>query len=70
MIPRVWGDITPGVEVVLEAYEGYWRHVPDVNRLAMRGVPEEAIRLAMWPNTPSTLSRCTPFPSLEDIRLK
>ncbi|HEX9871835.1 MAG TPA: ABC transporter substrate-binding protein [Candidatus Tectomicrobia bacterium] len=38
---------TPGVEVVLEAYEGYWRHVPHVKRLVMRGVPEGATRLAM-----------------------
>jgi peptide/nickel transport system substrate-binding protein len=37
----------PGVEVVLEAYEDYWRHVPHVKRLVMRGVPEGATRLAM-----------------------
>jgi peptide/nickel transport system substrate-binding protein len=37
----------PGVELVLEAYEGYWRHVPHVKRLIMKGVPEDATRLAM-----------------------
>src|SRR6266540_6932263 len=38
---------TPGVEVVLEAYEGYWRQVPQVKRLLMKGVPEGTTRLAM-----------------------
>src|SRR5919197_5796444 len=38
---------TPGVELVLEAYESYWRKVPHVKRLVMRGVPEDTTRLAM-----------------------
>lgn len=38
---------TPGVEVVLEAYEGHWRQVPHVKRLIMKGVPEGTTRLAM-----------------------
>jgi peptide/nickel transport system substrate-binding protein len=38
---------TPGVEVVLEAYEGYWRKVPNVKRMVLKGVPEGATRLAM-----------------------
>jgi peptide/nickel transport system substrate-binding protein len=38
---------TPGVEVVLEAYEGYWRKVPSVKRIVMKGVPEATTRLAM-----------------------
>ncbi|MBI3265410.1 MAG: ABC transporter substrate-binding protein, partial [Acidobacteria bacterium] len=31
----------------LEAYEGYWRKVPHVKRLIMKGVPEVTTRLAM-----------------------
>jgi peptide/nickel transport system substrate-binding protein len=38
---------TPGVELVLEAYEGYWRKVPYIKRLIMKGIPEVATRLAM-----------------------
>ena len=38
---------TPGVELVLEAYEGYWRKVPSVKRIIMKGVPEATTRLAM-----------------------
>jgi peptide/nickel transport system substrate-binding protein len=37
----------PGVELVLEAYEEYWRKVPHVKRLIMKGVPEGTTRLAM-----------------------
>jgi len=36
----------PGVEVVLEAFDGYWRKTPAVKRLVMRSMPEEATRAA------------------------
>lgn len=38
---------TPGIALVLEAYEGYWRKVSHVQRLTFKGVPEGATRLAM-----------------------
>src|SRR5262245_34621822 len=37
----------PGVEVVLEANAGYWRHTPHVKRLTMKSVPETTTRAAM-----------------------
>jgi peptide/nickel transport system substrate-binding protein len=37
----------PGVELVLEAYEGYWRKVPSIKRIVIKGVPEATTRLAM-----------------------
>lgn len=37
----------PGVAVVFEANEQYWRKVPAVKRLVFRGVPEETTRVAM-----------------------
>jgi peptide/nickel transport system substrate-binding protein len=37
----------PGVEVVLEANPGYWRHAPHIKRLVMKSVPEGTTRLAM-----------------------
>ena len=36
----------PGVELVLEAYEGYWRKAPEVKTLVLRVIPDEATRLA------------------------
>src|SRR5919204_248037 len=37
----------PGVELVMEASEGYWRHVPYVKRVIIKGVTEDTTRLAM-----------------------
>ncbi len=38
---------TPGVELVMEAFEGYWRKVPSVKRLVYKSVPESTTRVAM-----------------------
>jgi peptide/nickel transport system substrate-binding protein len=37
----------PGIELVLEAYEQYWRKTPSVKRLIFKTVPDDATRLAM-----------------------
>jgi peptide/nickel transport system substrate-binding protein len=38
---------TPGVELVLEANEQYWRKKPSIKRLIIKGVPDRTTRLAM-----------------------
>src|SRR5881628_3907852 len=38
---------TPGVELVMEAFEGYWRKTPHVKRLVFKSVPEATTRAAM-----------------------
>src|SRR3989454_6093059 len=45
--PYRFVSFKPGVELVLEANETYWRRVPSVKRLVMKVVPDEASRLAM-----------------------
>jgi len=40
----------PGVELVLEAFDGYWRKAPSVKRLVMRSLPEESTRAAALRN--------------------
>jgi peptide/nickel transport system substrate-binding protein len=45
--PYKFVSFKPGVELVLEAFEGYWRKVPHIKRIIMKGVPEVATRLAM-----------------------
>ena len=35
---------TPGIELVMEAYEGYWRKMPSVKRLVFKSVPEATTR--------------------------
>lgn len=44
--PYKFVSFTPGVELVLEAFGGYWRKIPSVKRLVLRVIPEEATRLA------------------------
>jgi peptide/nickel transport system substrate-binding protein len=38
---------TPGVELVMEAFEGYWRKMPAVKRLVFKSVTEATARAAM-----------------------
>jgi peptide/nickel transport system substrate-binding protein len=44
--PYRFVSFTPGVELVLEAFEGYWRKTPHVKRLVFRVVPDHATRVA------------------------
>ena len=44
--PYKFVSFVPGVELVLEAFEGYWRKVPSVKRLVLKVIPEEGTRLA------------------------
>ena len=37
----------PGIEVELEAFSGYWRHIPHVKTLVMRSVPDATTRALM-----------------------
>ena len=39
--------MSPGVELVLEANEQYWRKKPSVKRIVFKGVPDRTTRLAM-----------------------
>jgi peptide/nickel transport system substrate-binding protein len=44
--PYKFVSFTPGVELVLEAFEDYWRKPPSVKRLVMKVIPDESTRLA------------------------
>ena len=46
----------PGVELVLEAQERYWRKTPSINRLIFKGIPERTTRLAMLKNGEADLA--------------
>src|SRR5262245_3885854 len=45
--PYKFVSFNPGVEMVLEAHDRYWRKPPQVKRLVFRVIPDEATRLAM-----------------------
>jgi len=44
--PYKFVSFTPGVELVMEAHDRYWRKTPAVKRLVFRSIPDEATRLA------------------------
>jgi peptide/nickel transport system substrate-binding protein len=59
---------TPGVELVMEAYEGYWRKVPSVKRLVFKSVPETTTRLAMLKRGEVDVAYLLDAPMAEDIK--
>ncbi len=44
--PYKFVSFDPGVELVLEAFDQYWRGAPHVKRLVLKVIPDEATRLA------------------------
>jgi len=44
--PYRFVSFQPGVELVLEAFDGYWRKTPHVKRLVLKSIPEESTRAA------------------------
>jgi peptide/nickel transport system substrate-binding protein len=44
--PYRFVSFTPGVELVVEAFEGYWRKTPSVKRLVFKVMPDDTTRAA------------------------
>ncbi len=44
--PYRFVSFKPGVELVLEAFDGYWRKTPSVKTVVFRVIPDESTRLA------------------------
>ena len=44
--PYRFVSFTPGVELVLEAFDRYWQKMPAVKRLVFKAIPDETTRLA------------------------
>src|SRR2546425_5191310 len=58
----------PGVELILEANDKYWRKAPSVKRLVMKVVPEEPTRLAMLKNGEADIAYLMTGPVAEEIK--
>jgi peptide/nickel transport system substrate-binding protein len=68
MGPYKFVSFTPGVELVLEAFEGYWSKVPNVKRITMKGVPEGATRLAMLKRGEADFVSAMQGPLAEEVK--
>jgi peptide/nickel transport system substrate-binding protein len=59
---------TPGVELVMEANEQYWRKVPSVKRLVYKSVPDSSTRLAMLRRGEVDVAYLLDGPLAQDIK--
>ena len=66
--PYKFVSFQPGVELVLEAFEGYWRKVPSVKRLVLRSIPEEATRAAALKKGEVDIAYLLSGPIAEEIK--
>jgi peptide/nickel transport system substrate-binding protein len=59
---------TPGIELVMEAYEGYWRKKPTVKRLVYKSVPDSTTRLAMLKRGEVDLAYLLDTPQAQEVK--
>ena len=66
--PYKFVSFNPGIELVLEAYEGYWRKVPAIKRLVLRSMPDETTRAASLKSGEVDIGYLFTGPVAEDIQ--
>jgi peptide/nickel transport system substrate-binding protein len=59
---------TPGVELIMEAYEGYWRKMPSVKRLVFKSVPEATTRAAMLKRGEVDIAYLLDVPQAQELK--
>jgi peptide/nickel transport system substrate-binding protein len=66
--PYRFVSFNPGVELVMEAFESYWRKPPSVKRLVFRNVPDETTRLAMLKRGEADIAYSIRGPLAEELK--
>ena len=66
--PYKFVSFNPGVELVMEACDGYWRKVPNIKRLVLRSLPEETTRAAALKKGEVDIAYLLTGPVAEDIQ--
>jgi peptide/nickel transport system substrate-binding protein len=66
--PYRFVSFTPGIELVVEAYDGYWRKTPAVKRLVFKSVPDESTRLAMIKRGEADVAYSIRGPNAEELK--
>src|SRR5256885_5753529 len=66
--PYRFVSFTPGVELVLEAFEGYWRKPPSIKRLVFRSMPDETTRAAALKSGEVDIAMLLSGPTALDVR--
>ena len=58
----------PGIELVMEANEGYWRKIPSVKRLVFKSVPESTTRMAMLKRGEVDIAYLLDVPQAQEVK--
>ncbi|HXJ82361.1 MAG TPA: ABC transporter substrate-binding protein [Candidatus Methylomirabilis sp.] len=58
----------PGIQIVLEAFPGYWRRVPNVKKLVMKSVPDANTRAVMLKSGDADIAFVLDGPDAEDLK--
>jgi peptide/nickel transport system substrate-binding protein len=66
--PYKFVSSTPGIDLVMEAFEGYWRKTPSVKRLVYKSVPEATTRMAMLKRGEVDLAYLLDAPMAEEVK--
>jgi len=66
--PYRFVSFTPGVELVLEAFDGYWRKPPAVKRVVLKSVPDESTRLVMLKRGETDVAYGLRGPDADEVR--
>ena len=66
--PYRFVSFNPGIELVMEAFDGYWRKAPSVKRLVFKSIPEESTRLAMLKRGEADIAYSIRAPLAEELQ--
>ena len=66
--PYKFVSFQPGVELTLEAFDGYWRKAPAVKRLVLRSIPDESTRAAALKRGEIDVAYYLNGPVADDVR--
>ncbi|PYM89047.1 MAG: hypothetical protein DME13_00310 [Candidatus Rokuibacteriota bacterium] len=66
--PYRFVSFTPGIELVVEAFDGYWRTTPAVKRLVFKSVPDDSTRLVMLKRGETDIAAGFRGPNAEEVK--
>jgi peptide/nickel transport system substrate-binding protein len=66
--PYRFVSFNPGVELVMEAFDGYWRKAPNIKRLVYRSMPEETTRAVALKKGEVDIAYLLTGPVAEDVQ--
>jgi peptide/nickel transport system substrate-binding protein len=66
--PYKFVSFNPGVELVVEAFDGYWRKTPSIKRIVFRSLPDETTRAAALKSGEVDLAMLLSGPTAQDIK--